>query len=150
MSETILQMPCLSCEPPCLWPIDPPQVIRVSVFFMQNSGCSSCVFLNGQYFPEFTQKTIIPGSVICEWESPFLLPVCGIVKALFFSRVFPATNQNFMGFSFRDEFDNPVFSWDIFLNPPESMTNGPFFLDIVVAQILTCFLAGLFVEVDVV
>jgi len=134
-TETVLQMPCLACEPPCLWPVNPPKLIRVLQFSLGNFICSDCVFLNGTYFPEFTVKNIIPGFVQCTFDSVFLFPVCGVVVARLFTSFQPATQQLFMNFGLLNNLNLPVFSYSTLFNPPESLTNGPFVLPVVTGSI---------------
>jgi len=147
-SQIILQMPCLSCEPPCLWPVDPPKQVRVSVFSLVNFVCNDCLFLNGVYFPEFTTKEFTPGGVQCRFESPFLFPVCTISVARVTAVVNPSLDL-FLTFDLLDFFGFIVFRWSTVFNPPESLTNGPFLLPIVVGQ-LQCTINMLTIEVDAV
>jgi len=134
-TETILQMPCLECEPPCPWPVDLPKVIEVRVFSLFTLVCPQCILLNTLYLPEFTSKFVGPNFVSCRYEQPFTIPLCTIVLARLGITFFVSTQEMFMTFGLINITDNNLFSWDVFLQPPESLTNGPFDLDAVVGNI---------------
>lgn len=126
MTETILQMPCLECEPPCPWPVDPPKVIEVRVFSLFTLVCPQCILLNTLYLPEFTSKFVGPNFVVCQYEQPFTIPLCTIVFARLGITFFVATQELFMSFGLFNISNIGLFTWNVFLQPPESLTNGPF------------------------
>ncbi len=130
MTETILQMPCLECEPPCPWPVDPPKVIEVRVFSLLTLVCSECLILNTLYLPTFVSKTVGPGFVSCVYEQPFTIPLCTVNFARLGVNFQIGTGFLFMTFGLFSIPTVPVFSWDVGLFLPESQTNGPFDLDV--------------------
>jgi len=125
-TETILQMPCLECEPPCPWPVDPPKVIEVRVFSLLTFFCSECLILNTLYLPTFVSKFVGPGFVACTYEQPFTIPLCTVEFARLAVNFQVGTGFLFMSFGLMNQFSLPVFSWDVGLFLPESQTNGPF------------------------
>jgi len=126
MTETILQMPCLECEPPCPWPVDLPKTIEVRVFSLFTFFCSECLLLNTLYLPEFQTKFVGPGFIACNYIQPFTIPLCTVESARLGINFNTALQTMFMSFQLLNEFNINVFSWDALISPPESLTNGPF------------------------
>jgi len=135
MVETVLQMPCLECEPPCPWPVDPPKQIEVRVFSLLTFFCSECLLLNTLYLPQFQVKFIGPGFVACNYIQPFTIPLCTVEAARLGTTFFTGTGQMFMSFQLLNQFNINVFSWDRMLSPAEAATNGPFDLSATVGSI---------------
>jgi len=135
MAETILQMPCLECEPPCPWPVDLPKTIEVRVFSLLTFFCSECLILNTLYLPTFVSKIVGPGFILCNYEQPFTIPLCTVEKAQLQINFQTTTAIMFMSFQLRNQFGSFVFSWDRTIFPPESLTNGPFDLDVATGSI---------------
>jgi len=135
MTETILQMPCLECEPPCPWPVDPPKTIEVRVFSLFTFFCSECLLLNTLYLPTFTSKTVGAGFIFCRFDQPFTVPLCTIEGARLLTSFNVSTQQLFMSFALVNQFDINVFSWNKTIFPPDSLTNGPFDLVAAVGSI---------------
>lgn len=133
--ETILQMPCFSCEVPCLWPFDPPKTITAQVTGLFNLACFNCDDLNQIYTVEFVEKTENAGFVTCRFEFPFPLEICTVLRAKLVAQVNKVNSDLFLIFDLENQFLLPVARWTFLFTGPEKFTNGPFGLNQNVATI---------------
>ena len=140
--QIILQMPCQSCETPCLWPTNPPKIITATISGISNLVCTNCTVFNDTFLLGFVEKTETFFAITCKFTFELVAETCTVLRVALFSTVNKVSFTNFLVLSLEDQFDLSVSRWTGLFSLPDSLGDGPFVLNQIV-QTIQCSSAAI-------